>query len=135
MNMRVLSIIGAAGIVAASSLPAVAVPRAVTRVLPRESFVGTESHTLPTPPVHPALFSLPIDVQVVRNSSITSNTPITDKFGIGSDIKVWAAEIQKSLYGRPKLVRVVGKDNVPFVIEKDPGVIVLNAKGRPVYAP
>lgn len=123
MNMRILSVVGAAaGILAASALPATAVPRAVTPVLPRESFVGTTSHTLPTPPVHPALFSLPIDVQVAKDESLAAN-PITDKFGIGSDIKVWAEDIRKCMYARPVLVRVVGKENVPFVINGDKGLI------------
>lgn len=135
MNMRILSVIGAAGMMAATALPAAAVPKAETPVLPRESFVGTPSHTLPTPPVHPALFTLPIDVQVVKDSSITTDTPITDKYGIGSDIKVWAEDVRKSLYGRPQLVRVAGKDSVPFVINGDKGVIKLNANNRAVYAP
>lgn len=131
MNMRALSIIGAAGIVAATSLPAVAVPRAVTRVLPRESFVGTPSHTLPTPPVHPALFTLPIDVQVAKDESLSAN-PITDKYGIGSDIKVWAEDIRKCLYARPRLVRVAGKDSVPFVINNDQGLIRVGKNNRAV---
>lgn len=135
MNMRILSVLGTAGLIASVALPAVAVPKAVTRILPRETFVGTTSHTLPTPPVHPAAFSLPMDVQIVKNDTITSDTPITDKNGIGSDIKVWGAEIQKAMYARPKLVRVVGKDAVPFVINGDEGTIVLNANGRAVYAP
>ncbi len=135
MNMRILSVLGTASLVASVALPAVAVPKAVTPVLPRESATGVLFHTLPTPPVHPNAFTLPIDVQIVKNDTITSNTPITDKNGIGSDIKVWGAEIQKAMYARPKLVRVVGKDAVPFVINGDEGAIVLNANGRAVYAP
>jgi hypothetical protein len=135
MNMRILSVLGAAGLVAGVSFPAFAVPKAVTPVLPRESFVGTESLTLPTPPVLPALFTLPIDVQIVKNTSITTDTPITDKFGIGSDTKAWGAEVTKALYAKPKLVRVAGKDSVPFVIDGAAGNIVLNANGRAVYVP
>ncbi|EKQ68196.1 hypothetical protein OsccyDRAFT_2718 [Leptolyngbyaceae cyanobacterium JSC-12] len=122
MNMRILSVIGVAGMMAVTALPAAAVPKAVTRVLPRESFVGTESHTLPTPPVHPALFSLPIDVQVAKDDNLADN-PITSKYGIGSDIKVWAEDIRKCMYARPVLVRVVGRDSVPFVISGDKGLI------------
>ncbi len=122
MNMRILSVIGVAGMMAVTALPAAAVPKAVTRVLPRESFVGTESHTLPTPPVHPALFSLPIDVQVAKDDKLADN-PITSKYGIGSDIKVWAEDIRKCMYARPVLVRVVGRDSVPFVINGDKGLI------------
>ncbi|MBM0740432.1 hypothetical protein JOY44_02175 [Phormidium sp. CLA17] len=135
MNMRFLSVLTIAGLFASIALPAFAVPKAVTRVLPRESFVGTPFHTLPTPPVHPAAFTLPLDIQIVKNDTITTDTPITDKNGIGSDIKVWGAEVQKALYARPKLVRIAGKDAVPFVINGDEGTIVLNANGRAVYAP
>ena len=145
MNMRILSVLGTAGLIASVALPAVAVPKAVTRVLPRESATGVLSHTLPTPPVHPVgnvPFSLPIDVQIVKNDTIISDTPITDTNGIGSDIKVWGAAIQKALFARPKLVRVIpkpapatGNDVVPFVINGDVGEIVLNANGRAVYAP
>lgn len=130
MNMRILSVVGAAGMLAATSLPAAAVPSAVTPVLPRESYVGTPSHTLPTPPVHPALFTLPIDVQVVSDESLSA-TPITDKYGIGSDIKVWAEDIRKCLYARPVLVRAAGSDRVPFVIAGDKGLIKLKS-GRAV---
>lgn len=118
MNMRVLSVLGAAGMVAASSLPAAAVPTAVTEVLPGESLTGVMTHTLPTPPVHPARFTLPIDVAIVKD-----DTPITDKYGIGSDIKVWAEDIRKCLYAKPKLVRMVGDKMVPFVINGDEGLI------------
>lgn len=135
MNMRILSVLGTAGLVASVALPAVAVPKAVTPVLPRETFVSTPSLTLPTPPVMPAAFTLPIDVQIVKNDTITSDTPITDANGIGSDIKVWGEAIRKAMYARPKLVRVAGKDAVPFVINGDEGAIVLNANGRAVYAP
>lgn len=125
MNMRILPVVGAAaGMVAATALSAVAVPKAVTPVLPRETFTGTTSHTLPTPPVHPALFTLPIDVQVAKDESLSAN-PITDKYGVGSDIKVWGEDIRKCLYARPVLVRVAGKDSVPFVINGDKGLIKL----------
>jgi hypothetical protein len=132
MNMRILSVVGAAALLAGASLPAVAGPKAVTKVLPRESYVGTPSHTLPTPPVHPALFTLPIDVQVVKDESITSDTLVTDKYGLGSDYKVWAADIQKCLYSPAKMVRMAGKDAVPFVINGADGVIKLNANNRAV---
>jgi hypothetical protein len=122
MNMRILSVLGAAGMLAAMSLPAAAVPKAVTPVLPRETFVGVPSLTLPTPPVMPPLFTLPIDVQVKKDDSLAAN-PITDKYGIGSDIKVWAEDIRKCMYARPVLVRVAGKDSVPFVINGDKGLI------------
>ncbi len=130
--MRVLSVVGAAALVVGSSLPAFAGTKAVTPVLPRESFVGTPSLDLPTPPVLPALFTLPITTVVVKDDSITSDTLITDKYGVGSDIKTWGADVTKCLYSPAKLVRVAGKDAVPFVIDGTEGVIKLNANGRAV---
>lgn len=122
MNLRILSVIGAAGMMAATSLPAAAVPRAVTPVLPRETYVGTDVHTLPPPPAHPALFTLPIDVRVAQDETL-ADTPITDRYGIGSDINAWAADIRRCLAARPRLVRVAGNDVVPFVIDNDEGLI------------
>jgi hypothetical protein len=132
MNMRILSALGAASLVAGVALPAAAGPTAVTKVLGSESVTGVPSLTLPTPPVLTNAFTLPIDVQVVKDDSITSDTLVTDKYGIGSDIKVWAADIQKCMRSAPKLVRVVGKTNVPFVINKNEGVIKTNANGKAV---
>jgi hypothetical protein len=131
MNMRILSALGAASLVVGASLPAVAGPTAVTPVLPGESVTGVPSHKLPTPPVHPNAFTLPIDVQVMKDDTITSSTLITDKYGIGSDIKVWAADIQKCMMAKPKLVRVASK-TVPFVVNGDEGLLKLNASGKPV---
>jgi hypothetical protein len=132
MNMRVLSVLGAAALVAGSSLPAAAQLKATTEVLPRESFVGTTSLTLPTPPVLPALFTSPITTVVVKDGSITSDTLITDKYGVGSDIKTWGADVTKCLYSPARIVRVAGEKAVPFVINGADGVIKLNANGRAV---
>jgi hypothetical protein len=132
MNMRVLSVVGAAVMVAGSSLPAVAGMKAVTPVLPRESFTGVTTLTLPTPPVLPALFSLPINTVVAKDDTITSDTPITDKYGVGSDIKTWGADVTKCLYAPAAIVRMAGKDAVPFVIDGQEGVVKVNANGRAV---
>ncbi|NJP10571.1 MAG: hypothetical protein HC866_14730 [Leptolyngbyaceae cyanobacterium RU_5_1] len=132
MNMRILSVLGAAGLMVGFSLPAGAVPSATTRVLDKETLTGIEGHDLPTPPVHPALFTLPIDVQVVKNDTITTDTPITDKFGVATPVADWATAVRACLYAKPKLVRVVGKDSVPFVINKNEGTVVLNANGKAV---
>jgi len=130
--MRVLSVVGAAALVTGSSLPAFAGMKAVTPVLPRESFTGVTELTLPTPPVLPALFTLPINTMVAKDDSITSDTLITDKYGVGSDIKTWGADVTKCLYSPAKIVRMAGKDAVPFVIDGQTGVIVTNANGRAV---
>lgn len=134
MNMRILSVIGAAGLVVGASLPAAAVPKAETKILPKETFTGVESITLPyTAPYQlPGALTLPMDVVVVKDTSLTDDYPITTKFGIGSDIKEWGAAVKKCETSRPKLVRMVGSDAVPFVIEGDEGNVVLNANGRAV---
>jgi hypothetical protein len=132
MNMRILSVLGFASLIVGAALPAVAGPTATTKVLPSESATGVPSHKLPTPPVHPNAFTLPIDVQVAKDDSITSSTLITDKYGIGSDIKVWGEDIRKCMMSTPKLERVVGKTKVPFVINGKEGVLKLNASNKPV---
>jgi hypothetical protein len=132
MNMRVLSVLGIASLVVGAALPAVAAPKATTKILPSESATGVPSLTLPTPPVTPNAFTLPVDVQVAKDSSITSSTLITDKYGIGSDIKVWGEDIRKCMMATPKMERVVGKTRVPFVINGKEGILKLNASDKPV---
>jgi hypothetical protein len=132
MNMRVLSALGVASLIIGAALPAVAAPKATTRVLSSESATGVPSLALPTPPVLPNAFTLPIDVQVAKDDSITSSTLITDKYGIGSDIKVWGEDVRKCMMATPKMERVVGKTRVPFVINGKEGTLKLNATGKSV---
>jgi hypothetical protein len=139
MKMRILSAFGAAAVLVGLSLPASAQSAApaaspvtaVTPVLPDETISGVSSLTLPTPPVLPAKFTLPIEVKVVKDASITTNTPITDQYG--SDYAKWGETVRAALRSKPILVRVVGDETVPFVVGGSEGKIKLNANDRPVY--
>ncbi|NJM47055.1 MAG: hypothetical protein HC860_13575 [Alkalinema sp. RU_4_3] len=107
------------------------VPTASTMVLPQETITGIKTVSRPAPlPVRPVYFTLPIQVEVMKDSSITSNNPISDKNT--NDVQAWASAIQGCLRQQPKLVRVVGTQNVPFMINGREGTIKMNANDRAV---
>lgn len=130
MKMHIMSAFGVAAVLVGASLPASA-QTAETPVLPEETISGVTSHKLPTPPVHPAKFTLPIDVKVVKDASITTNTPITDQYA--KDLAKWSELVRESLKSKPVLVRVIGEQSVPFVVNGSEGKIKLNANDKPVY--
>jgi hypothetical protein len=130
MKMRVMSAFGVAALVVGASLPASA-QTAETPVLPAETISGVTTHKLPTPPVHPAKYTLPMDIKVVKDPSITTNTPITDQYA--KDLAKWSELVRESLKSKPVLVRVVGEESVPFIVNGSEGKIKLNANDKPVY--
>ncbi|KAM3098945.1 hypothetical protein ACKFKF_15980 [Phormidesmis sp. 146-12] len=99
-------------------------------VLEKESLTGIKEISFPTPPVTPAFFTLPMQLKVVKDTSITSNTPITDKSA--KDITAWAAAIRACAADRPAFVRVVGDQEVPFMINGSEGKVRMNANDKPV---
>jgi hypothetical protein len=110
-----------------------AVPTATTMVLPQETITGIKTVSLPVPmPVRPAYFTLPIQVEVMKDSSITSNNPISDKNT--NDVQAWASAVQGCLQQKPMLIRMVGDKNVPFMINGSEGTIKINANDRAVCA-
>jgi hypothetical protein len=107
---------------------------ATTMVLPRESITGITSVNLPAPPIQAAYFTLPIDLRVAKDASITSSTPISDRYTAKAswDIKAWANAVSGCLQQKPKLVRVVGSDQVPFMLNGSEGTIMLNSSDKAV---
>lgn len=99
-------------------------------VLQEETITGITETTLPTTGNAPAKFTLPIEVAVVQEPSVTSDTPITDKNS--RDLAAWGAAVSACLQDRPALVRVVEDQKVPFMINGTEGKIRLNANGKPV---
>jgi hypothetical protein len=99
-------------------------------VLEEETITGIKQVTLPTPPVTPARFTLPMDIKVVQEASVTSNTPITDK--LSKDLPSWGSAVRACLQDKPTFVRVVGDQQVPFMVNGTEGKIKLNANNRPV---
>ncbi len=130
MKTRVMSAFGAAALLMGATLPAFA-QTAVTDVLYDEAITDIKTHNLPTPPVHPAKFTLPMNIQVVKDAAITTNTPITDQYA--TDLTKWAELVRESLKSKPVLVRVVGDQSVPFIVNGSEGKIKLNANDKPVF--
>jgi hypothetical protein len=123
--------------VSTSSTPTASIPGAAvtTMVLPKETITGIKSVGLPTPPpVMPIYFTLPIQVAVAKDSSMTSNTPISDRYTDKAnwDVKAWAAAVSNCLQAKPKLMRVVGDEQVPFMLNGSEGTIMLNANDKAV---
>ncbi len=112
------------------ALAASAEPLAVTESPDQETIVGGRSVDLPTPPVTPIYFTLPIDLLIAKDTAITTNTPITDK--LSSDYAAWGAAITDCTRQKPIFMRKVGDQEVPFVVGGTEGKIKLNANDKPV---
>jgi hypothetical protein len=103
--------------------PSGPVPAAMTQVLPQETITGIKTVSLPEPaPIQPAFFTLPIDLKVAQDTSVTSSTPISDRYTGKANC----------LQQKPKLMRVVGDQSVPFMLNGSEGTIMLNADNRAV---
>jgi hypothetical protein len=109
---------------------AVSAQTATTPALEEETITGARDVMLPTPPVTPKNFTLPIDIKVVKDASVTTDTPITDSKG--KDLAAWAAAVSACLKERPVLVRQVGEKQVPFKVGSGTETIKLNANDKPV---
>lgn len=112
------------------ALAASAEPLAVTESPDQETIVGGRSVDLPTPPVTPIYFTLPIELSIVKDTAITTNTPITDK--LSSDLAAWGAAIKDCTLQKPVFLRTVGDQMVPFVVGGAEGKIKINANDKPV---
>jgi hypothetical protein len=137
MNLRNLSALGAVVVVAGFAMPGIAqettaptARTATTKILPQETVSGVEEYTLPPYPVQPYYYTLPNNVRIAKDTSVTTNTPITDTKG--KDLAAWSESIRTCLKTNPVLVRVVGDEQVPFLINKTEGSLKLNANDKPV---
>ncbi len=107
-----------------------AAPLAVTDSPDEETIVGGRSVDLPTPPVTPIYFTLPMELAIVKDPAITTDTPITDK--LTSNYTAWGEAIRACTQQKPIFVRKVGDKEVPFVVGGSAGQIKLNANDKPV---
>jgi hypothetical protein len=115
--------------------PSGPVPAAMTEVLPQETITGIKTVSLPEPsPIQPAFFTLPIDLKVAQDPSATSSTPISDRYTgkANWDLAAWTAGVRNCLQQKPKLLRVVGDQSVPFMLNGTEGTIMLNANNQAV---
>lgn len=133
MKKRLLFAFSAATLLSGVALPAFA-QTAETQVLPSETFTTINVQNLPTPPVLPGRFTLPIRTVVVKDASITSDTPLTDQFKLGTteDLQRWAEAVRGCLKEKPLMARKVGDREVRFVVNKTEGKLKLNANNKPV---
>lgn len=110
-------------------------PAAMTPVLPQETITGIPSVSLPEPlPIRPAYFTLPIVTKVAQDSSATSTTPISDRYTgkANWNLEAWLAGVRGCMAAKPKLVRVVGEQSVPFMLNGEEGTIMVNSENRAV---
>jgi hypothetical protein len=129
MKKSFLSVVSAAVVLAAGSLPAFA-QTAQTDVLLDETITNVPTQKLPTPPVLTAKYTLPMVIQIVKDASITTDTPITDQYK--TDLPRWSEAVRACLKSKPVFVRVVGDKTVPFIVNGSQGTLKLNANNKPV---
>ena len=103
---------------------------AETQIFPQETITGVPKQDFPTPPVTPIRYTLPMDIKVTKDASVTTNTPITDQYP--SDLARWSELVSQCLKDKPMLVRVVDNQSVPFIVNKMEGKLKLNANDKPV---
>ncbi|MER3435810.1 MAG: hypothetical protein C4288_21115 [Leptolyngbya sp. ERB_1_1] len=101
-------------------------------VLEDETITGIKEMNLPSTGNAPAKFTLPIQLSVMKEASVTSDTPITDK--MSKDLTAWGAAVSACLQDKPAFMRVVEDKQVPFMVNGTEGKIRLNANDRPVCA-
>ncbi|NEQ99427.1 MAG: hypothetical protein F6K30_22440 [Cyanothece sp. SIO2G6] len=115
------------GVVAATTcvaLPAIA-QGADTYAPDEETIVGGRDVSLPSKPVTPWSYALPMVIEIVQDSSITTNTPITD--AMSDDVAVWGEAIRGCLAQSPELLRQTRGGDQPFITGNTVGTINLNA--------
>jgi hypothetical protein len=115
--------------------PSGPVPAAMTMVLPQETITGIKTVSLPEPmPIRPAYFTLPIILKVAQDTGSTSSTPISDRYTgkANWDLAAWMSGVRNCLQQKPKLMRVVGDQSVPFMLNGSEGTIMLNAENHAV---
>lgn len=97
-----------------------------------ETVVGGRDVFLPSKPVTPRRYALPMEINFVTDSAITTDTPITDS--LYEDTAAWAEAVRGCLVQTPILVRETSAGDVPFIVGTTTGTIQLNANGNPVCA-
>jgi hypothetical protein len=122
--------IGTFALIAGIALPAAAESTAKTMSPDQETITGATAVSLPTPPVTPIYYTLPMEIKISKDEAVTSNTPITDKFT--SNYTAWAEAVKACSLQKPAFVRMVGDQPMPFMVGGSEGTIKLNANDKPV---
>ncbi len=95
-----------------------------------ETIVGGRDVSLPSVPVTPWYYALPMEISIVQDSSVTTNTPITD--ALADDTAAWGEAIAECLTQSPEMVRETRGGDQPFIVGGAAGTINLNSNGVPV---
>jgi len=95
-----------------------------------ETIVGGRDVSLPSVPVTPWRYALPMEIRIVQDASITTNTPITD--ALSDDVAAWGEAIAGCLTQSPEMIRETTGGDQPFVLGGTVGTIKLNANSVPV---
>jgi hypothetical protein len=95
-----------------------------------ETIVGGRDVSLPSVPVTPWRYALPMEIRIVQDASITTNTPITD--ALSDDVSAWGEAVAGCLNQSPEMVRETRGGDQPFVVGGTMGTIRLNANSVPV---
>lgn len=97
-----------------------------------ETVIGGRGVWLPSFPPTPSDYALPMEISIVEDSSITTDTPITD--AAGSDVVRWSELISECLQQSPVMVRETVEGDVMFNVTDEDPTIVLNSNGKAVCA-
>jgi hypothetical protein len=127
--LKHVATLGLAAVVLGATAPAWA-QGAQTYSPDEETITGGREVYLPSVPLTPYYYALPMQISVVQDSSITTNTPITNQMAL--DVPRWEEAVRGCLYQKPRMVRRTVSGDVPFIVGGNQGTIVLNSNGRPV---
>ncbi|MEB3211984.1 MAG: hypothetical protein VKL39_11545 [Leptolyngbyaceae bacterium] len=95
-----------------------------------ETIVGGREVSLPSVPVTPWRYALPMEISIIQDSSITTDTPITD--AMSDDVSAWGEAVAGCLTLSPEMVRETVAGNQPFIVSDAARTIHLNANSSPV---
>lgn len=129
MNYKIAAGLGLAAIALGTALPAGA-ELAETYSPDEETVVGGRDVFLPSVPATPRYYALPMEVTIVQDTSVTTDTPITDAYY--EDLAVWQEAVIGCLSQSPDMIRTTEGGDVPFMLSQQEGTILLNANGNPV---
>lgn len=118
-----------------ATMPTGPAPAAMTKVLPEESITGIAVVSMPEPsPIQAGDFTLPIALKVAQDANAVSSTPISDRYTgkANWNLAAWTTAVRSCMQQKPKLVRVVGEQEVPFMLNGEDGTVMLNANGKAV---
>ncbi|MGB3493688.1 MAG: hypothetical protein WBA57_13240 [Elainellaceae cyanobacterium] len=95
-----------------------------------ETIVGGRDVMLPSKPLTPIDYALPMEINFVTDSTVTTDTPITDS--LYEDTAAWGEAISGCLVQTPIFVRETVSGDMPFIVGATAATIQLNANGNPV---